>query len=301
MPNLRLALRMLFRTPALTAHRHPVAGDRHRRQRRDLLALQPDAAAAAAGGGSLRAGQPGRAGAEARVAVVEQRRVAANTPSATRCSATSRRRRRGSAASPPIASSKTNLAFEGQTTSGLGMLVSGSYFGVLGLTPAAGRLIGPEDDRTPGAHQVAVLSHGYWRTRFAMSPAVIGSTIVVNAVPMTIIGVAPGGLHRHHARRAAADLRPDLDARAPRRRVQGPRQPAQLLGLPLRPAAAGRDHRAGQGRRRRALRRHRQRRRGRPAEGHERGDAGPLQGQAGHRRARRPRPEQRHARRAARR
>src|SRR5688572_14868264 len=88
---------------------------------------------------------------------------------------------------------EANLSFKGQTTSGTGMLVSGSYFGVLGLTPATGRLIGLEDDRTPGAHQVAVLSHAYWRTRFAMSPAIIGSTIVVNAVPMTIIGVAPEG------------------------------------------------------------------------------------------------------------
>ena len=88
---------------------------------------------------------------------------------------------------------EANLAFQGQTSSGLGMLVSGSYFGVLGLTPAAGRLLGPEDDRTPGAHQVAVLSHAYWRTRFAMSPTVVGSIIAVNAVPMTIVGVAPEG------------------------------------------------------------------------------------------------------------
>ena len=88
---------------------------------------------------------------------------------------------------------EANLAFQGQTSSGLGMLVSGSYFGVLGLTPAAGRLLGPEDDRTPGAHQVAVLSHAYWRTRFAMSPTVVGSVIAVNAVPMTIVGVAPEG------------------------------------------------------------------------------------------------------------
>jgi predicted permease len=73
------------------------------------------------------------------------------------------------------------------------MLVSGSYFGLLGLTPAAGRLIGPDDDRTPGAHEVVVLSHAYWQTRFAMSPAVIGDTLTINGVPMTIIGVAPQG------------------------------------------------------------------------------------------------------------
>jgi predicted permease len=90
---------------------------------------------------------------------------------------------------------EANLSFKGQTTSGTGMLVSGSYFGVLGLTPATGRLIGLEDDRTPGAHQVAVLSHAYWRTRFAMSPAILGETLIVNGVPMTIVGVAPEGFN----------------------------------------------------------------------------------------------------------
>jgi predicted permease len=87
----------------------------------------------------------------------------------------------------------TNLSFKGQTTAAEGMQVSGGYFGLLGLTPAAGRLIGPEDDRTPGAHQVVVLSHAYWQTRFAMSPAVVGDTMTINGVPMTIIGVAPEG------------------------------------------------------------------------------------------------------------
>src|SRR5262245_5215979 len=86
-----------------------------------------------------------------------------------------------------------NLAFKGQTTAARGMQVSGGYFGLLGLTPAAGRLIGPEDDKTPGAHELVVLSHAYWQTRFAQSPAVIGDTLVVNGVPMTIIGVAPEG------------------------------------------------------------------------------------------------------------
>jgi predicted permease len=86
-----------------------------------------------------------------------------------------------------------NLGFKGQTAAGQGMLVSGSYFDVLGLTPAAGRLIGVADDVTPGAHEVVVLSHSYWQTRFAMSPAVVGDTLVVNGVPLTIVGVAPEG------------------------------------------------------------------------------------------------------------
>src|SRR4029453_2839067 len=88
---------------------------------------------------------------------------------------------------------RTNLAFKNQTTAGQGMLVSGSYFGLLGLTPAAGRLIGLDDDRTPGAHDVVVLSHGWWRQRFAMSPAGIGDPLLVNGGPMKIIGAAPGG------------------------------------------------------------------------------------------------------------
>jgi putative ABC transport system permease protein len=88
---------------------------------------------------------------------------------------------------------EVNLGFKGQTRAAQGMLVSGSYFGVLGLTPAAGRLLATDDDRTPGAHELVVLSHGYWQTQFAMSPAVIGDTMVVNGIRMTIIGVAPAG------------------------------------------------------------------------------------------------------------
>jgi len=52
-----------------------------------------------------------------------------------------------------------------------------------------GRLLGPEDDRIPGAHGVVVLSHHYWTTRFGADPDVIGETLVVNGEPMTIVGV----------------------------------------------------------------------------------------------------------------
>jgi putative ABC transport system permease protein len=72
-----------------------------------------------------------------------------------------------------------NLAFEGQTVNGDGLLVSGSYFQVLGLQPALGRLIGPADDAAGGS-PVAVLSHTYWETRFGSSPVVLGKTIIVN-------------------------------------------------------------------------------------------------------------------------
>jgi predicted permease len=86
-----------------------------------------------------------------------------------------------------------NLAYEGQTLSGEGVMVSGSYFPLLGLQPALGRLLTPNDDQTIGAHFVAVLSHTYWRTRLGQDPGVLNRTLVINGHPMTIVGVAPRG------------------------------------------------------------------------------------------------------------
>ncbi len=86
-----------------------------------------------------------------------------------------------------------NLAYQGQTLSGDGIEVSGSYFPVLGLRPALGRLIGPEDDAVIGESHVVVLSHAYWTTRFAADPNVLNQTMVVNGQTLTIVGVAPRG------------------------------------------------------------------------------------------------------------
>ncbi|HYE87484.1 MAG TPA: ABC transporter permease, partial [Vicinamibacterales bacterium] len=86
-----------------------------------------------------------------------------------------------------------SLGYQGTSLSGNGLLVSGSYFPVLQLTPALGRLLTPDDDKTIGSHFVVVLSHDYWRTRFDMNPAVLNETLVVNGQAMTIVGVAPRG------------------------------------------------------------------------------------------------------------
>ncbi len=75
----------------------------------------------------------------------------------------------------------------------VGELVTGTYFPVLGITAALGRTIGEEDDRTPNGHPVAVLSHGYWRSRFDADPSILNSTITINGRPYTIIGVAGPG------------------------------------------------------------------------------------------------------------
>lgn len=87
-----------------------------------------------------------------------------------------------------------NLALRGQTPlSADAMLVSGSYFPVLGVTPAVGRLFTPDDDQTIGTNFVAVLSYSYWQNHLGLDPKVLGQTIVVNGQALTIIGVAPQG------------------------------------------------------------------------------------------------------------
>ena len=64
-----------------------------------------------------------------------------------------------------------NASYGEQSERAVGEMVSGNYFETLGVQPFLGRLIGPEDDRTPGAHPVAVLSYGYWQRRFGSDPA----------------------------------------------------------------------------------------------------------------------------------
>ena len=86
-----------------------------------------------------------------------------------------------------------SVSFAGQSSTAEGILVSGSYFPALRLTPALGRLLGPEDDRIEGGHPVVVLSHAYWTTRFGGDRSAIGSSLVVNGDSMTIVGVAPEG------------------------------------------------------------------------------------------------------------
>ena len=71
--------------------------------------------------------------------------------------------------------------------------VSGSYFSVLGLRPALGRLLGPQDDRIDGQAESVVLSHAYWQNELGGDPEILGRTLTVNGAPLTIVGVAPPG------------------------------------------------------------------------------------------------------------
>ena len=73
------------------------------------------------------------------------------------------------------------------------LCVTDNYFSMLGVAPAAGRLIAPNEGRARGDAPVVVLSYDYWQSRFGGDPAVVGRTLRMNGRPLTVIGVAPRG------------------------------------------------------------------------------------------------------------
>ena len=86
-----------------------------------------------------------------------------------------------------------NVGVDGQTERVPGELVSGTYFQVLGVGAAIGRVITADDDKERGASPVAVLSYDYWRNRFGADPQIVGKSITISNNLMTIIGVSQAG------------------------------------------------------------------------------------------------------------
>jgi predicted permease len=80
-----------------------------------------------------------------------------------------------------------------QTDLVTGAIVTGNFFDVLGVRAQLGRVITTEDDKTPGAHPVAVISQGLWQGRFAGDPNIIGRQLLLNGNTFTVIGVLPKG------------------------------------------------------------------------------------------------------------
>ncbi|HUB32365.1 MAG TPA: ABC transporter permease [Bryobacteraceae bacterium] len=70
--------------------------------------------------------------------------------------------------------------------------VTGNYFRTLGVAAFGGRVLAPDDDR-PSAPPVTVMSHHSWQENYGADPAVVGSTLLVNGHPFTVIGIAPPG------------------------------------------------------------------------------------------------------------
>ncbi|HLK50990.1 MAG TPA: ABC transporter permease [Bryobacteraceae bacterium] len=94
-----------------------------------------------------------------------------------------------------IAASFTSVAFKTAAPAAprvtFGFFVTGNFFRVLGVEPAPGRGFRDSEDQAAGRDPVVVLGHDFWKTEFNANPAAVGSTIWLNGVPCTVIGVAP--------------------------------------------------------------------------------------------------------------
>ena len=209
-------------------------------------------------------------GPEAGLAVVQPgRRETATTSSAMRCSATSSGRRRFSRALPRIVCSARTCAYDSQTLNGEGLLVSGSYFPVLGVKPALGRLLCAR--RRPETGRIARWSCSATptgQTRFGANPNVLDETMIVN------------GQHdddRRRRRREGFDgttlgAKPQVFVPITMRAADAARASTQFDNrrnywvVPVRAAEAGRHDRPGARGAQRAVSRDHQRRRSAAAE-----------------------------------
>ena len=90
--------------------------------------------------------------------------------------------------------------------------VSVNYFDVLGIQPFMGRFLRPDEEATQSSIPFAILSYSLWQARFNADPEIVGKSIEMAQHPVTVIGVAPEGIYRLHARdprRCLADAGPD--------------------------------------------------------------------------------------------
>jgi predicted permease len=86
-----------------------------------------------------------------------------------------------------------NATIRGNAQRATVAMVSGNFYAGMGTQPQVGRAIQQSDDETPGAGAIAVISEGVWEREFGRSPAVLGQTITVNQVQLTIVGVNSRG------------------------------------------------------------------------------------------------------------
>ena len=88
---------------------------------------------------------------------------------------------------------QVNLTAGGDPRPVAAEIVSGSYFPVVGVGPALGRVIEPEDDAAPGAGPVVVLSYDFWQAQFGGAADIVGRKVLIGNHPMTVVGVAAAG------------------------------------------------------------------------------------------------------------
>jgi predicted permease len=88
---------------------------------------------------------------------------------------------------------QVNLTAGGDPRPVAAEIVSGRYFSVLGVGPALGRVIEPEDDAAPGVGPVVVLSYDFWQAQFGGAADIVGRKVLIGNHPMTVVGVAAAG------------------------------------------------------------------------------------------------------------
>src|SRR5713101_8456525 len=93
------------------------------------------------------------------------------------------------------AATAINLSTGGDPKPTAAELVSGTYFSVLGVSPALGRLLTIDDDQVPGSSPVVVLSYDFWKNQLGSAPDIVGRQVLVNRYPMTVVGVAAPTFH----------------------------------------------------------------------------------------------------------
>jgi predicted permease len=98
----------------------------------------------------------------------------------------------------------TSMTVDGASERITILLVTDNYFSALGVGPATGRVIAPNEGRARGDAPVVVLAYEYWQSRFGGDPAVVGRTVRMNGRSFTVIGVAPRGFHTESLVRIAA-------------------------------------------------------------------------------------------------
>ncbi len=83
---------------------------------------------------------------------------------------------------------RVSVVVDGAAEIATAFIATGNYYQLLGVTARAGRTLLPDDDR-PTAPPAAVISSRYWHSRFGTDPAVVGKSVRINNVPVTIVGV----------------------------------------------------------------------------------------------------------------
>ena len=91
----------------------------------------------------------------------------------------------------PISDTAQSARMEQHTGVARGEVASGTYFDMLGVRATQGRVFRPDDDRTPNAHPVVVISDRFWRAHFNGDPGTLGRVTYLNGNPFTIIGILP--------------------------------------------------------------------------------------------------------------